>query len=124
MVETCCLKTHRFGGHFTMPLKNSVGAVAASSKGSSYDYMREFHSSPFQRLMIAEINAFTGGPDLVLMDVARGFVTGCPGAGDAAESGLLLGSSDSVVDAVGVAILRYYGTTHEVSPAGSLSRSR
>jgi len=50
------------------------------------------------------------------MDLARGFVTGDPGAGDAAESGLLLASSDSVaVDAVGVAILRYYGTTHEVS---------
>ncbi len=49
------------------------------------------------------------------MDLARGFVTGDPGAGDAAESGLLLASSDSVaVDAVGVAILRYYGT-HEVS---------
>ncbi len=58
VVETCCLKTHRLGGHFTMSLKNSVGAVAASPKGSSYNYMRELHSSPFQRLMIAEINAF------------------------------------------------------------------
>jgi uncharacterized protein (DUF362 family) len=25
VVQTCCLKTHRFGGHFTMSLKNSVG---------------------------------------------------------------------------------------------------
>lgn len=31
VVQTCCLKTHRFGGHFTMSLKNSVGLVAARS---------------------------------------------------------------------------------------------
>ena len=28
IVQTCCLKTHRFGGHFTLSLKNSVGLVA------------------------------------------------------------------------------------------------
>jgi uncharacterized protein (DUF362 family) len=28
IVQTCCLKTHRFGGHFTISLKNSVGMVA------------------------------------------------------------------------------------------------
>ncbi len=28
VVQTCCLKTHRYGGHFTMSLKNSVGMVA------------------------------------------------------------------------------------------------
>jgi len=28
VVQTCCLKTHRFGGHFTLSLKNSVGLVA------------------------------------------------------------------------------------------------
>jgi uncharacterized protein (DUF362 family) len=27
-VQTCCLKTHRFGGHFTLSMKNSVGLVA------------------------------------------------------------------------------------------------
>ena len=58
VIQTCCLKTHRFGGHFTMSLKNSVGLVAARPKGTSYDYMRELHTSPFQRLMIAEINKF------------------------------------------------------------------
>ena len=25
VVQTCCLKTHRYGGHFTLSLKNSVG---------------------------------------------------------------------------------------------------
>jgi uncharacterized protein (DUF362 family) len=28
IVQTCCLKTHRYGGHFTLSLKNSVGMVA------------------------------------------------------------------------------------------------
>ena len=32
-VQTCCLKTHRFGGHFTLSLKNSVGLVAKKVPG-------------------------------------------------------------------------------------------
>lgn len=30
IVQTCCLKTHRFGGHITMSLKNSVGMWQSS----------------------------------------------------------------------------------------------
>ena len=33
VVQTCCLKTHRFGGHFTMSLKNSVGLIAKRVPG-------------------------------------------------------------------------------------------
>ena len=33
VVRTCCLKTHRFGGHFTMSLKNSVGCIARRVPG-------------------------------------------------------------------------------------------
>ena len=33
VIQTCCLKTHRYGGHFTMSLKNSVGLVAKSVPG-------------------------------------------------------------------------------------------
>jgi uncharacterized protein (DUF362 family) len=114
VVQTCCLKTHRFGGHFTMSLKNSVGLVASRLKGSSYDYMRELHSSPFQRLMIAEINKFYK-PNLILMDATEGFSHGGPEQGALIKPGLLLASKDRVaLDAVGVAILRLYGTTPEV----------
>ncbi|MEO1509947.1 MAG: DUF362 domain-containing protein, partial [Cyanobacteria bacterium J06633_23] len=28
IVNVCCLKTHRFGGHFTLSLKNTIGMVA------------------------------------------------------------------------------------------------
>lgn len=114
VVQTCCLKTHRFGGHFTMSLKNSVGLVAARPNGTSYDYMRELHSSPFQRLMIAEINRFYK-TNLVLMDATQGFSQGGPERGVLIKPGLLLASTDRVaMDAVGVAILRLYGTTPEV----------
>ncbi|MBK7707224.1 MAG: DUF362 domain-containing protein [Acidobacteria bacterium] len=45
IVQTCCLKTHRFGGHFTLSLKNSVGFAARRIQGDPYDFMRELHSS-------------------------------------------------------------------------------
>ncbi len=115
VVQTCCLKTHRFGGHFTLSLKNSVGSVAKRLPGEVYDYMWELHSSPFQRQMIAEINAHCRA-DVVVMDAMRAFVSGGPERGDVVEPGLMLASSDRVaLDAVGVAILRLYGATGHVA---------
>ncbi len=80
VVQTCCLKTHRFGGHFTFSLKNSVGLVADEVPNESYSYMKELHGSPFQRQMIAEINKFYS-PDLVIMDGIRAFVNDGPEKG-------------------------------------------
>jgi uncharacterized protein (DUF362 family) len=97
-----------------MSLKNSVGLIASRPSGTSYDYMRELHSSPYQRLMIAEINKFYS-TDLILMDATAGFSHGGPDKGTLIKPGLLLASSDRVaIDAVGVALLRFYGTTPEV----------
>ena len=97
-----------------MSLKNSVGLIASRPKGTSYDYMRELHSSPYQRLMIAEINKFYN-TDLILMDATQGFSKGGPDQGTLIKPGLLLASTDRVaIDAVGVALLRLYGTTPEV----------
>jgi uncharacterized protein (DUF362 family) len=115
IVQTCCLKTHRFGGHFTLSLKNSVGLVAAQVPGEGYDYMGELHSSPHQRLMIAEINA-AYRPDLVVLDGVEAFVDGGPDKGTLVDAEVVLASSDRVaIDAVGVALLRHFGTTPEVS---------
>ncbi len=114
VVQTCCLKTHRFGGHFTMSLKNSVGLVAKRIPGGLYDYMFELHGSPFQRLMIAEINKFYD-VDLVVMDAMKAFINRGPERGELVEPNLLLASVDRVaIDAVGVAILRIYGSTRNV----------
>ncbi|MCW3996074.1 MAG: DUF362 domain-containing protein [Candidatus Bathyarchaeota archaeon] len=114
VVQTCCLKTHRFGGHFTLSLKNSVGLVAKKVPGGHYDYMWELHGSPFQRLMIAEINS-RYAVDFVIMDGIKAFVTGGPESGKVVEPGLLLASQDRVaIDAVGVAILKLYGAKGKV----------
>lgn len=115
IVQTCCLKTHRFGGHFTLSLKNSVGFAAKRLPGKPHDYMTELHNSPHQRRMIAEINtAYT--PDLVLLDGMAAFIDGGPERGTEVAPGVLLASTDRVaIDCVGVAILRHYGTTPQVA---------
>jgi len=115
IVQTCCLKTHRFGGHFTLSLKNSVGLVAEYAADEDYDYMRELHSSPHQRHMIAEIN-LAYKPDIAIMDAIEAFVNGGPERGKKVSPNVVLAASDRVaLDAVGVAILRHFGTTEEVS---------
>jgi uncharacterized protein (DUF362 family) len=114
VVQTCCLKTHRFGGHFTLSLKNSVGLAAKQVPGDSYDYMTELHRSPDQRRMIAEINQ-AYAPAFVVLDGVQAFTTAGPEAGTIVDAGVVLAAADRVaLDAVGVAILRHFGTTPEV----------
>jgi len=111
IVQTCCLKTHAYGGHFTLSLKNSVGLVPLRG----YPYMGELHSSRYQRQMIAEINT-AYSPDLVVLDGVEAFVDGGPAQGTKVEADVMLAGTDRVaIDAVGVAILRLLGTTAEVS---------
>ncbi|MCL4535590.1 MAG: DUF362 domain-containing protein [Bacteroidetes bacterium] len=115
VVQTCNLKTHRFGGHFTMSLKNTIGLVAKTLPGRSYDYMHELHGSPHQRLMIAETN-LAYAPSLVVLDGMEAFTSGGPDVGSQAQPGVILAATDRIaVDAVGLAILRHLGTTPEVS---------
>jgi len=115
IVQLCCLKTHRYGGHFTLSLKNSVGMVAKFDPLDGYNYMNELHGSSHQRRMIAEINAaYT--PAIMIMDGVEAFVNGGPASGKRVSSEVILASTDRVaIDAVGVALLRYFGTTPEVS---------
>jgi uncharacterized protein (DUF362 family) len=112
LVSTCCLKTHQFGGVFTMSLKNHVGVVPTTRHG--YDYMRELHSSPYQRKLIAEINA-PFKPDLIVLDGIDAFVDGGPATGKLAKGNVFIASPDRVaVDAVGVAILRSLGSNGQI----------
>lgn len=114
IVQTCCLKTHRFGGHFTLSMKNSVGMVAKKVPGGFYDYMWELHGSPYQRQMIAEINNLYN-LDFVVMDGIKAFVTAGPEKGEVVEPQLMLASHDRVaIDAVGAAILKLYGAKGKV----------
>ena len=114
IVSTCCLKTHMFGGHFTLSLKNSVGMVARYNPQDGYDYMGELHGSPHQREMIAEINT-AYEPALVIMDGSTAFIKGGPAMGNEAQPNVFIAGTDRLaIDAVGVAILRHFGTTSEV----------
>lgn len=114
VVQTCCLKTHRFGGDFTLSLKNMVGTIARRVPGLDYDFMNELHASPHQRSMIAEINKFCR-TDLVVMDATEGFSSGGPDKGKLIKPGVILASRDRVaIDAVGVALLRAYKTVPRV----------
>lgn len=115
IINTCCLKTHRFGGHFTLSLKNTIGMVAKYVPGDDYNYMGELHSSPHQRLMIAEANA-AYQPALVLLDGVEALVNGGPEAGKKVQAGVILAGTDRVaVDVVAIGILRSLGTTAAVA---------
>ena len=106
-----CLKTHQFGGHFTFSLKLAVGLVPRQG----HEFMRELHSSPYQRKLIAEINqVYT--PTLVILDGVDAFVEGGPARGKLEHPHVMLASTDRIaIDAVGVTILRDLGTTPEVA---------
>lgn len=115
IVQTCCLKTHRYGGHFTLSLKNSVGLAAKRVPGNDYNFMTELHGSGNQRRMIAEINA-AYKPALVVLDGVEAFTDGGPDTGKKVNSEVILAGDDRVaIDAVGVALLRHFGTTPEVA---------
>jgi uncharacterized protein (DUF362 family) len=112
LVSTCCLKTHQFGGIFTMSLKLHVGVVPTSRHG--YDYMRELHSSPHQRRMIAEINE-SFKPALIILDGIDAFVDGGPATGKRAKGDVFLASADRVaIDATGVAVLKSLGSNANI----------
>lgn len=110
IVSTCCIKTHQFGGIFTISLKNSVGIIPR--KG--YPFMRELHSSPNMRKMIAEIN-YAYKPSLIVVDGIEVFVDGGPMEGERKNANVFLAGTDRIaIDAVGVAILKELGSNKNI----------
>ena len=105
VINLCCLKTHQYGGHFTMSLKLSAGMVHSKN-------MAELHTSVInQRKMIAEMN-WAYKPALIVMDGVEAFYTGGPMSGARWGADLTFASDDRVaIDAVGVAALKMHGTT-------------
>ena len=115
LVQTCCLKTHRYGGHFTLSLKNSVGIVAKYSPRDNYNYMGELHGTSYQRHMIAEINQLYR-PAMIVMDGLEAFTDGGPDSGTLVKPQVMMLGTDRVaMDAVGVAILRMHGGNAMIS---------
>jgi len=109
IVQTCCLKPHRFGGQFTLSLKNSVGLVGKYMGSGGVNYMTELHNSPHQRLMIAEANAVYN-PALIVLDGVEAFIDNGPERGTKVWGEVILAGNDRVaIDAVGLTILRSLG---------------
>jgi uncharacterized protein (DUF362 family) len=108
-VSTCCLKTHGYGGVFTLSLKLAVGLTPKS-------LMRELHGKrkSDMRKMIAEIN-LGYKPDLIILDGVEGFVDGGPSRGEKKVANVFLASTDRVaVDAAGVAVLKNLGANEAI----------
>ncbi len=106
-VSTCCIKTHQYGGVFTLSLKNSVGVTPRN-------LMRELHGSSDMRKMIAEIN-LGYKPDLILLDGIECFVDGGPMTGTKKTANVFVAGNDRVaVDAVGIAVLKELGAKKEI----------
>jgi len=107
VISTCCLKTHGFGGVFTMSLKLAVGLTPKR-------LMRELHRSPDMRRMIAEIN-LGYKPQLIILDGVEAFVDGGPSTGKRAEANVFIAGTDRVaVDMVGLAVLKELGSNEAI----------
>ena len=102
LVSTCCLKTHGYGGVFSMSLKLSVGLTPKPIR-------RTMHRSPDMRRMIAELN--TGyRPQLIVLDGVTAFTDGGPSSGALRQANVMIAGDDRVaVDAVGLAVLKELG---------------
>lgn len=104
------LKTHQYGGIFTMALKLAVGIVPKTIN----NYMRELHGSPHMREMIAEINCGYQ-PNLIVMDAMEAFTEAGPMTGNRKRADLFLAGTDRIaIDAVGLAVLKHLGSTPEI----------
>lgn len=98
-----------------MSLKNSVGMVAKKLPRDDHDFMQELHFSSNQRRMIAEINA-AYAPALIVLDGIEAFISGGPDEGERASPEVVLAGTDRIaIDAVGIALLRYFGCKTEVA---------
>jgi uncharacterized protein (DUF362 family) len=106
-VSMACLKTHQYGGVFTMSLKLSVGLTPKSIR-------RGMHRSPDMRRMIAELNAGYR-PDLVVLDGVDAFTDGGPSSGELKRARVVIAGRDRVaVDAVGLAVLKELGANDAI----------
>ncbi len=110
IIAMACLKTHQYGGVFSMALKLAVGIIP--NEGTNY--MQELHNSPHMRKMIAEIN-LAYKPDLYIIDGVDAFVTGGPAKGERVQANVTLVGEDRIaLDATGIAVLKELGSKPEI----------
>lgn len=117
LVSTCCLKTHGYGGVFTMSLKLAVGLTPKPAR-------RTMHRSPRMRQMIAELNT-AYRPQLVVLDGVSAFTDGGPSQGRLAHPHVMVAGDDRVaVDAVGLAVLKAMGANEAIMSRGIFAQEQ
>jgi uncharacterized protein (DUF362 family) len=110
-VATCCLKTHGFGGVFTMMLKLAVGLTPRSIR-------RPMHQSPDMRRMIAELNLGYRA-DLIVLDGVEAFTDGGPTTGERKRGDVMIVGDDPIaIDVVGLAVLKKLGSNEAIMGRG------
>jgi len=102
-----CMK-HHFLASFTMSLKLTVGMVhPVDMQYMHADYDQGKTDEPMYLKMI-ELS-LPVGPDLIIMDGRKSFVTGGPDNGEVVEPNVILASGDRIaIDVEGVKILQSY----------------
>lgn len=102
-----CMKHHFLAG-FTMSLKLSVGLThPVDMQYMHADYDSGKTDEPMYLKMI-ELS-LPVGPDLIIMDGRKSFVTGGPDTGEVVETNVILASGDRVaIDVEGVKMLQSY----------------
>ena len=107
LVSACCLKTHAYGGVFTMSMKLAVGLTPTTIR-------RGMHRSPDMRRMIAELNQGYR-PQLIVLDGTEAFTDGGPSRGTLKQGNVVIAGTDRLaVDAVGLAVLKELGSNDAI----------
>jgi uncharacterized protein (DUF362 family) len=105
IIGQAVIKTHAYA-IYTMALKNTIGLIRNKDRPLMHE-----SASPTFWAMVAELN-LARPYDFILLDGQRAMVTGGPSSSEVKAPNLMLGSTDIVAcDALGLAVLKYLGTT-------------
>lgn len=108
LISVPVIKTH-YIATYSMAIKNSVGLISDKSRSLLHSY-----GEPKFGSMLAEIN-LVHPPDFIILDGTKAFVTGGPFTGEVKQPNVIIATSDLIAaDAIGLAILKYLGTTKNI----------
>jgi uncharacterized protein (DUF362 family) len=108
LISVPVIKTH-YIATYSMAIKNSVGLISDKSRSFLHSY-----GEPKFGNMLAEINLIHP-PDFIILDGTKAFVTGGPFTGEVKQPNIIIATSDIIAaDAIGLAILKYLGTTKNI----------
>lgn len=113
LVYLPCLKTHRLAG-FTASLKLNVGLAHPAEMPNLHADFRLGRVDEPMYLKMLEL-CLPVGPDLIVMDARKAFVTEGPVSGETVEPGFVMASGDRIaIDVEGVKLLQQWPRNNQV----------